>query len=159
MDRMVVVNGKTTEVRPGQFCQFLLRTLEASEAQTRRRKRDQTPDHIGLAMRRVLLEHVVAIDPDEDQFEQALLERVLASETPGPLRAMAILIMNEYRFTASQPGLVAWLQAGAPNADADEPTRVKHDHEVMGADRGRRFDFDADDHWCPICSSEHVRNG
>ena len=159
MDRLVLEMEKPTAVRPGEFCQFLLRTLEASEAQTRRRKRDQTPDHIGLALRRVLLEHVVAIDPDEDQFEQALLERVLASEASGPLRAMAILIMNEYRFSATQPRLVEWLQAGAPNADADEPARVKHDHEVMAADRGRRFDFDADDHWCPICSTEHVRNG
>ena len=102
------------------------------EAKPRRRKRDQTPDHIGLALRRVLLEHVVAIDPDGDQFEQTLLERVLASESPGPLRATAILIMNEYRFAATQPRLVEWLPAGAPNADADEPPRVKHDHEVIG---------------------------
>jgi hypothetical protein len=156
---VALVIEKSTGVRPGEFCQFLLRTLEASEAQTRRRKRDQTPDHIGLAMRRMLLEHVIAIDPDEDQFERALLERVLASEMPGPLRAMATLILNEYRFAATQPHLVAWLRAGAPNADADEPTRVKHDHESMAVDRGRRFDFDSDEHWCPICSTEHVRNG
>jgi hypothetical protein len=156
---MVLVIETSPALRPGQFCQFLLRTLEASEAQTRRRKRDQTPDHIGLAMRRVLLEHVISDDPDADQLERSLLERVLTSATPGPLRAMALLILDEYRFAATQPQLAAWLKAGAPNADADEPARVKHDHEVMAADRGRRFDFDADDHWCPICSSERVRNG
>ncbi len=50
-------------------------------------------------------------------------------------------------------------KAGAPSADADDALRVKPNHEVMAGDRGSRFDFDADEHWCPICSSEHVRNG
>jgi hypothetical protein len=150
---------QTEAIRPGQFCQFLLRTLEASEAQTRRRKRDQTPDHIGLAMRRALLERVIADDPDPSQLERSLMEQILLSPAPGPLRAMAMLILDEYRFAATQPELTAWLKAGAPNADADEPARVKRDDEVMPNGRGRRFDFDPDDHWCPICSSEHVRNG
>ena len=150
---------KSLPLTPGQFCQYLLRTLDASQAQTRRRKRDQTPDHIGLAIRRALLEHVIGDDPDESQLERSLMEQVLASETPGPLRAMAILILDEYRFAATQPELTTWLKAGAPNADADELTRVKSDDEVMPAARGRRFDFDSEDHWCPICSSEHVRNG
>jgi hypothetical protein len=146
-------------IRPGQFCQFLLRTLEAAENQTRRRKRDQTPDHIGLGIRRELLERAVVDDPDENQFEQWLFERVLESGTPGAVRSMAMLIIGELRFARTQPEFTAWLQAGAPNADADEAPRVKHDHEVVGGDRQRRFDFDTEDHWCPICSSEHVRDG
>jgi hypothetical protein len=154
----IVIEDRST-IRPGQFCRFLLRTLDAADAQTRRRKRDQRPDHIGLALRRHLLEQAIVEDPDQSHFEQWLLEQVLNSKTPGALRAMATLILDEFRFAGTQPEFTAWLQAGAPSADADEAPRVKRDHEVMTEGRGSRSDFDADEHWCPICSSEHVRNG
>lgn len=150
---------QTPEIRPGQFCRFLLRTLDAAEAQTRRRKRDQRPDHIGLGIRRELLEQAIADDPDGAQFERWLLEQVLVSPAPGALRAMATLILDEFRFAARQPDFRAWLAAGAPSADADETPRVKRDDEVNPDRHRARFDFDPEEHWCPICSSEHVRNG
>ena len=100
-----------------------------------------------------------ADDPDGAQFERWLLQRVLASPTPGALRAMAALILDEFRFAATQPHFGAWLAAGAPSADADEAPRVKRDEEVNPHDHRRRFDFDPEEHWCPICSSENVRNG
>jgi hypothetical protein len=47
------------KVRPGYVCQALLAALDASEGRRRRRKRDQTPDAIGLAIKRRLLEQAV----------------------------------------------------------------------------------------------------
>ena len=156
---MAIVIEPTAKIRPAQFCRFLLRTLDAAEAQTRRRKRDQRPDHIGLGIRRHLLERAIADGPEECDFERWLLEQVLVSEDPGALRAMAVLILDEFRFAATQPEFTAWLKAGAPNADADDGPRVKRDHEVMAGDRHARWDFDPDEHWCPICSTDHVRDG
>jgi len=46
-------------IRPTQVCQALLAALEASGGQRKRRKRDQTPDAIGLAVKRELLERAV----------------------------------------------------------------------------------------------------
>src|SRR5256886_17599040 len=67
--------------RPSQICSELLAALDASEGRRRRRKRDTTPDAIGLTMKRDLLERAVAADPDPDRFEQWLYEQCLA---PGP---------------------------------------------------------------------------
>src|SRR5438105_11617349 len=59
--------------RPSQICGELLAALDASEGRRRRRKRDTTPDAIGLTMKRELLERAVAADPDPDRFEQCLV--------------------------------------------------------------------------------------
>ncbi|MFN0072809.1 MAG: hypothetical protein ACKVVP_15095 [Chloroflexota bacterium] len=147
------------EIRPGQFCQFLLRTLESAEAQTKRRKRDQTPDRIGLGIRRELLERAIAENPEPELFETWLMTQVLSSPQPGPTRAMAVLILNEFRFAQAQPEFRDWLLAGAPSADADEAPSVESDAEVTAGDRRLRHDFNPDEHWCPICTSDFVRDG
>src|SRR5690606_22702639 len=46
----------TPPARPADFCRGLLAALDASEGRRRRRKRDTTPDAIGLAIKRELLE-------------------------------------------------------------------------------------------------------
>ena len=58
-------------IRPTQVCQALLAALEASEGQRKRRKRDQTPDAIGLAVKRELLERAVEADPDPEALSMA----------------------------------------------------------------------------------------
>ena len=40
-------------VRPAEVCAALLAALEAAEGRRRSRKRDQTPDAIGLAIKRI----------------------------------------------------------------------------------------------------------
>src|SRR3954471_801627 len=81
---------------PGMFCGLLLKALEAAEGQTRRRKRDQSPDRLGLAIKRDLLERAVADDPDTVAFEGWLVEQIAGSEAPGSVRAMCEQIFLEY---------------------------------------------------------------
>src|SRR3954454_3833557 len=101
--------GPSREIAPGPFCGLLLKALEAAEGQTRRRKRDQSPDRLGLAIKRDLLERAVADDPDTVAFEGWLVEQIAGSEAPGSVRAMCEQIFLEYRMVRFQPDLADWL--------------------------------------------------
>jgi hypothetical protein len=122
----------TTLLRPGEFCRLALRALEGSEGRSRRRKRDQTPDTLGLGIKRDLLERAAEADPPPEAFEGWLLEQVLATPASGPVRAMCVQILDEYRAAQSTPSLSEWLLQGAPSADADlaRDARPKSDAEV-----------------------------
>src|SRR4051812_17858389 len=63
-----------TALRPSHVCRALLSALDAADGRRRKRKRDQTADAIGLALKRTLLERAVADDPEPAAFEQWLLE-------------------------------------------------------------------------------------
>jgi hypothetical protein len=111
----------TTVARPADLCRELLTALEASEGRRRRRKRDTTPDAIGLGIKRALLERAISDDPGSDAFEGWLLERCLegaATVSVGAVRAMALEILAEWRLVAADPAFRAWLEQGAPSADA-----------------------------------------
>ncbi|MCL6640132.1 MAG: hypothetical protein K6T92_02050 [Candidatus Rokubacteria bacterium] len=108
--------------RPADVCAELLAALEAAEGRRRRRKRDTTPDAIGLAIKRELLEAAVHEDPEPDAFEGWLLARCLApgpGRSVGSVRAMAQEILAEWRLAAAAPDFRAWLEQGAPSADRD----------------------------------------
>jgi hypothetical protein len=108
-------------MRPGEFCHGLLQALEAAEGRRRRRQRDTTPDALGLAIKRDLLERAVADDPEPEAFEAWLLEQCLAaadSVSTGATRAMALDVFAEWRLVAVAPEFGAWLARGAPSADA-----------------------------------------
>jgi hypothetical protein len=114
----------TQALRPATLCRGLLDALEASEGRRKRRKRDTTPDAIGLGIKRDLLEGAVADDPDPDHFEAWLLTRCLtAAETvsTGATRAMALDILAEWRMACASDSFHAWLASGAPSDDADSP--------------------------------------
>ena len=104
--------------RPAVICRELIAALEASEGRRRRRKRDTTPDAIGLGIKRALLEGAVAEDPEAADFERWLLERCLAAggET-GAMRAMALEVLAEWRLASSLPAFGEWLDHGAPSDD------------------------------------------
>jgi hypothetical protein len=106
-------------VRPGAFSRQLLRALDASEGRRRRRKRDQTPDGIGLAIKRDLLEAAILEDPEPADFEAWLLMKVLGAPASGPVLALCSLIMDEYRVAQGETRFGRWLADGAPSADAD----------------------------------------
>ena len=106
--------------RPAQVCAALLAALEASEGRRRSRKRDQTPDAIGLAIKRGLYERAVLDDPEPDVFESWLVAQALAAPAAGPVRALAAQILEEYQLAALDPSFSRWLQEGAPSADSDE---------------------------------------
>jgi hypothetical protein len=107
-------------LRPRDVCRALLSALEASEGRRRQRKRDQTPDTIGLAVKRDLLRKAVDDDPPPEQFEAWLLDYPLTQTTPdlaGPALAMARAVFDEWRLAHSSAEFRHWLAHGAPSDD------------------------------------------
>lgn len=95
---------------PRAFCRALLAALEASEGRSRQRKRDQTPDAIGLALKRQLLERGVQDDPAAEEFESWLTHH---ADNP-----MALALLEEWRLAQAVPAFAEWLERGAPSDDA-----------------------------------------
>ena len=109
-------------LRPADVCRALLAALEASEGRRKKRKRDQTPDAIGLAIKRQVLEGVAEEDPDPEIFEGWLLQYAQNSEgrqSAGAISAMARAIFEEWRLAHSMGDFKVWLERGAPSDDAD----------------------------------------
>jgi hypothetical protein len=108
---------------PADLCRSLLAALEASEGRRRKRKRDQTPDAIGLAVKRDLLQRAVADNPRAEHFEAWLLRypsTCPAPELAGPAFAMARAVFEEWRLAHSLGEFRRWLERGAPSDDASE---------------------------------------
>lgn len=113
-------------VRPAHVCRALLAALEAAEGRRKSRKRDQTPDTIGLNAKRALLERAVRDDPEPDAFEQWLLCYVQAQsglQPCGTTTAMARAVLEEWRLAHSSREFAQWLRQGAPSEDAEIPAR------------------------------------
>ena len=66
-------------IRPAEVCKALLAALDASEGQRKRRKRDQTPDAIGLAVKRGLLERNLDLE-----HASYFLSRITITPTDQP---------------------------------------------------------------------------
>ena len=120
------------DLRPAGICRRLLAALDASEGRRRRRKRDTTPDGIGMAIKRKLLEETVRDDPDPEAFEDWLLEHCLSagrteggtgiselSAPSGSVRAMALDVLAEWRLAQMSGGFRTWLEEGARSDDAE----------------------------------------
>jgi hypothetical protein len=113
-----------TNRRPADVCRQLLKALDASEGRRRRRKRNTTPDAIGMGIKRGLLEDTVRDDPGPADFEGWLLRRCLSVADSGPIRAMALELLAEWRLAEAATGGDAfrtWLDEGAPSDDAEKP--------------------------------------
>ena len=110
-------------LRPAGVCKALLSALDAAEGRKRKRKRDQTPDTIGLSIKRSLLERAVEDDPNPDAFEEWLLRYPTHCDTPqwpGAVSAMARALLEEWRLAHSLGEFRAWLEQGAPSDDAKD---------------------------------------
>ena len=106
------------ELRPATVCGQLLQAMDAAEGRRKRRKRDTTPDALGMEVKRALLEAVVAADPAPDDFDAWLLARVhAAGGLSGATRAMALQVRDEWEFALASGGFRDWLRAGAPSDD------------------------------------------
>jgi hypothetical protein len=118
-----------TGLRPADVCQALLAALEAAEGRRRKRKRDQTPDAIGLSIKRALLARVVEDNPSAESFEEWLLHYPEKCDTPewsGAVSAMARSVLEEWRLAHSLGEFRVWLEQGAPSDDAkDEKPRER----------------------------------
>ena len=112
--------------RPAILCRGLLAALDASEGRRRRRKRDTTPDTIGLQIKRALLEHAMRDDPHPEAFEAWLLAQCLEADgtaSVGATRMMALEILADWRLAQAAPDFLAWLARGAPSDDASASGR------------------------------------
>jgi hypothetical protein len=113
------VSGPGRGSRPSEVCRELLAALDASEGRRQRRKRDTTPDAIGLAIKLDLLQRAIAADPEPDEFEAWLQEQCFAAgPSEGGVRAMALSIFEEWRLAEDAKYFRDWLARGAPSDDA-----------------------------------------
>jgi hypothetical protein len=122
---MIPVKDASPEFRPADLCRALLGALEASEGRRRKRKRDQTPDAFGLAVKRALLQRAVEDDPQPEAFEEWLLnypQTCKAPELAGPASAMARAVFEEWRLAHTLGEFRLWLEQGAPSDDATDGT-------------------------------------
>ena len=111
--------------RPADVCRALLAALDAADGRRRSRKRDQTPDAIGLQVKRLLLLQVLADDPPPEAFEECLLRYIDESRdsiAAGSVAAMARTILEEWRLSRNMREFEHWLTEGAPSADAHDGT-------------------------------------
>jgi hypothetical protein len=105
-------------LRPAVVCRQLLRAMEAADGRRKRRKRDTTPDALGMAIKRDLLAAVIAADPEPDDFEAWLFAQVqTAGGLTGATRAMALEVRDDWEFALASDGFRDWLAAGAPSDD------------------------------------------
>jgi hypothetical protein len=125
------VDAQPPILDPSDFARQALGALDASEGRRRRRKRDTTPDAIGLGIKRDLLERLSAEGPPAEGLEPWLLHQVVGAPASGPVRALCAEILLEYRIACADPTFRGWLAEGAPSADADVtpdevgPTRAR----------------------------------
>ena len=106
-------------MRPAEVCNRLLAALDGSEGRRRKRKRNTTPDSIGLALKRSILEATIREDPDPDSYEQWLTDRCLTSgDASGPMLAMARDVLADWHLARDSVFFRSWLEHGAPTDDA-----------------------------------------
>lgn len=92
--------------------------MDAAEGRRKRRKRNTTPDALGMDIKRALLEAAVADDPEPDDFESWLFAQVQeAGARAGAARAMALEVRDDWHFALASGGFRDWLAAGAPSDD------------------------------------------
>jgi hypothetical protein len=117
---MNAIKPPSPALRPAEVCRALLAALAASEGRRRNRKRDQTPDAFGLAVKRDLLRQAVEDDPRPEAFEEWLLNYPLTQtrELAGPAFAMARAVFEEWRLALVSGEFRLWLEQGAPSDDA-----------------------------------------
>jgi hypothetical protein len=115
--------------RPSEFARLLLHALDVAAAASRRRKRDQQPDEVGLRLKRALLERMIAEDPDPEALGDWLLDEILDGSATGPRRAVGADILGEYRLAAGDPSFARWLTQSASQAA---------NQNESGASKGRR---------------------
>ena len=102
------------------MCRALLAALEAAEGRRRARKRDQTPDVIGLSLKRELLQQALIDDPEPEGFEAWLLTYAEA-HGGGACLATARAVFEEWQLAHSLGAFRTWLEQGARSDDAAGP--------------------------------------
>jgi hypothetical protein len=94
-------------LRPRDFAVLL---LASGNVTPRPRARDQQADRTGLDLKRRVLNALVALDPEPEDLEAALLTIVEELGPPsGPTRALALALVEEWRAASATPEWLAHL--------------------------------------------------
>jgi hypothetical protein len=108
-------------LRPRDFAVLL---LSSGDVTPRQRARDQQADRAGLALKRRVLNALVAIDPEPEDLEAALLAIVEELGPPGgPTRAIALALVEEWRAASATPEWLAHLLGEAVRGSEAEGRR------------------------------------
>ncbi|HJZ49188.1 MAG TPA: hypothetical protein VKE41_18550 [Roseiflexaceae bacterium] len=96
-----------SDMRPSDLALFL---LASGETLPRKRARDQQADIAGLELKRQILDMLLAIDPEPDELDAALM-RIVAELGPpmGPTRAICFTVREEWEAATLIPGFSEWL--------------------------------------------------
>lgn len=108
-------------LRPRDFAVLL---LSSGEASPRQRARDQQADRVGLELKRRVLNALVALDPEAEDLEAALLAIVEELGPPsGPVRVIALALLEEWQAACATPEWMAHLLGEAVRGPETEGRR------------------------------------
>ncbi|HEV3262597.1 MAG TPA: hypothetical protein VG013_37500 [Gemmataceae bacterium] len=108
-------------LRPRLFAVLL---LSSGDVSPRQRARDQQADRAGLELKRRVLNDLVALDPEPEDLEAALLAIVEEFGPPsGPTRAIALALLEEWQAATATPGWMAHVLAEAVRSPKAEGRR------------------------------------
>ena len=112
-------------LRPGDFARIL---LAAAGEPPRARARDQQADILGEALRRLVLNRLVVLDPEPEKLESALLIIVAELDEPaGSTRAVCTAIVHEWNMARVSPGFWPFLIGQAMRAMTPLEARAAND--------------------------------
>ncbi len=108
------LRSSQSALRPGDFARVL---LAASAEPPRARARDGRADTAGECLRRSVLDRLVALDPEPESMESALVSIIAAlGEPTGPTRAVCTAIAQEWDMARLSKSLWPYLLTQAVQA-------------------------------------------
>jgi hypothetical protein len=88
--------------------------LASGDLLPRKRARDQQADRLGLELKRRILDGLATLDPEPVDIEAALVHIVdEIGPPPGPPRAVALTVLEEWQAACQSPEWVGQLLADA----------------------------------------------
>jgi hypothetical protein len=98
--------------------------LSSGDLLPRKRARDQQADRAGLELKRQMLNRLVALDPEPEELESALMRIVEEIGPPsGPSRALAGSIREDWQAACASAEFVAHLIGEAAREGREESRR------------------------------------
>jgi len=94
-------------LRPRDLAHLL---LAGRDLLPRQRARDQQSDLSGIELKREVLQHLLALDPEPAELDIALEQIIVDMGPPyGPTRGICLSVRYDWEAACSSPQFVAWL--------------------------------------------------
>jgi hypothetical protein len=117
-------NANESEPAPLRPRDLAVLLLSSGELVPRQRARDQQADQAGLALKRRVLTKLVALDPEPDGLEAALVAIVEDVGQPfGPTRAIALSLVDEWHTACANPEWLSHLLGEAVRGPSRDKVR------------------------------------